>query len=308
LFLITTQFQTRRTTIFSEVERKPQSTWAQTSALCLAELNAIGERIKNANAPSEYQKKTAESEQQRKQQEYLIAQEREKNLSLPKIAQRGVLDEREVFAKHTGNPVSTAIKSFGQSPGASNPVSPRARKALEWTEQHTGFNRSQLSVSGLQREANGYSLHFLRTPLGEPFRQTFSRRVQAVIYGVPFSSKANIFHAAKSLVSLAVSSLKEDDFGQVAPSVPLIIRTFTSTISAVQKHVQTLEPHWTDVYFTPSDRNIPEVMELVDLLRKGLEEVLLAFGEYATSLGLEARELREAREAIGRKDMVERRV
>ncbi|KAI7517725.1 hypothetical protein KC317_g23055, partial [Hortaea werneckii] len=40
LFLITTQFQTRRTTIFSEVERKPQSTWAQTSALCLAELNA----------------------------------------------------------------------------------------------------------------------------------------------------------------------------------------------------------------------------------------------------------------------------
>ncbi|KAI7265041.1 hypothetical protein KC345_g8602 [Hortaea werneckii] len=308
LFLITTHFQTRRTTIFSEVERKPQSTWAQTSALCLAELNAIGERIKNANAPTDYQKKTAESEQQRKQQEYLIAQKREKNLSLPKIAQRGVLDEREVLAKHTGNPVSTAIKSFGQSPGASNPVSPRARKALEWTEQHTGFNRSQLSVSGLQREANGYSLHFLRTPLGEPFRQNFSRRVQAVIYGVPFSSKANIFHAAKSLVSLAVSSLKEDDFGQVAPSIPLIIRTFTSTITAVQKHVQTLEPHWTDVYFTPADRNIPEVTELVDLLRKGLEEVLLAFGEYATSLGLEAKELREAREAIGRKDMVERRV
>ncbi|KAI7515077.1 hypothetical protein KC347_g302 [Hortaea werneckii] len=182
LFLITTQFETRRTTIFSEVERKPQSTWAQTSALCLAELNAIGERIKNANAPSEYQKKTAESEQQRKQQEYLIAQEREKNLSLPKIAQRGVLDEREVFAKHTGNPVSTAIKSFGQSPVVPN------------------------------------------------------FPVQAVIYGVPFGSKANIFHAAKSLVSLAVSSLKEDDFGQVAPSVPLIIRTFTSTITAVQKH------------------------------------------------------------------------
>ena len=56
------------------------------------------------------------------------------------------------------------------------------------------------------------------------------------------------------------------------------------------------------------ERNVPEVTELVDLLRKGLEEVLLAFGEYATSLGLEARELREAREAIGRKDMVERRV
>lgn len=306
LQLITSQFETRRRTFFNEVDRKPESTWAQISALCLAEISAISDRIQKANEPTEYQKRTAESEQQRKQQEYLIAQEREKKLGLPRIAQRGVSDERDVFAKQKGDALHAfgdAAKSFGQSPGAVNPVTPRARKAIEWTESRTGMDRTNMTASNLQQQASQYSLKALDQPFGEPFRQTFARRVCAVVFGVPFSGKANILHSAEALTRLAITSLKEDDYGQAAPSIPIIIRTFTTCITDVTTFQQTLTPHWTDVTFQESDRRVPEVEETLAVVKSGLEEVVLAFGEYATSLGLSAKELREAREAVGRRDM-----
>ncbi|TKA21860.1 hypothetical protein B0A50_08732 [Salinomyces thailandicus] len=311
LHLISTGFDARRKTVFSEVDRNPKSSWAQTSSLCLAQITAISERISKANEPTEYQNKAAETEQQRRQQEYLIAQQREKTLSLPRIAQRGVLSERDVVAKQQSTALQTfgnVTRSFGQSPGAPNPIAPQARKAIEWTEQRTILNRIRFSPASLQQEADKFALQFLQTPLGEPFRQTFARRVQAVVFGVPYSSKANILHAAKSLVRLAVASLKEDDYGQVAPSIPTLIRTFTGAIANVNRFVGTLAPHWTDVQFQEHDRQVSEVQELVSVLREGLEEVVLAFGEYATSLGLSAKELREAREAVGRRDVRERAV
>ena len=42
-----------------------------------------------------------------------------------------------------------------------------------------------------------------------------------------------------------------------------------------------------------------EITDLVQELRNGLEQMLLAFGEYANSLGLTRREVRDAKEAVG---------
>ena len=47
-------------------------------------------------------------------------------------------------------------------------------------------------------------------------------------------------------------------------------------------------------------RKVKEVDELLTVLKTALEEILLAFGEYAAALGLPKKELRDAREAIGK--------
>lgn len=303
LYLICTRFDGRRRSIFTEVDRKPESTWAQVSSLCLAQITAISTRIKHAQEPVDYQKKTAESELQRKQQEHMIAQQRAEQLGLPKIANQKVQNDRDVFVKRKPDMVHTVgaiAKSFGQSPGASNPVTPRARRALAWTEQKTG-GRERWSKEGLSKEANSYAISFLKSPVGAYFRQTFARRVHAVIFGVPHSNKVNIVHASRSLSTLAVCSLKEDDFGQAAKDIPAIVRTYTTTITDIQKFIAGLAPSWTDVYFDyETGRDVPEVTEVMDVLKSGLEEVMLAFGEYASALGLTKKEMREAQEAVGR--------
>ncbi|KAK4549648.1 hypothetical protein LTR36_004949 [Oleoguttula mirabilis] len=305
LYLICTRFEARRKTIFTEVDRKPESTWAAVSSICLAEITAISTRIKTAQEPTEYQKQTAESALQRQQQEHLIAQQREQAFGLPKIANQKVQNDRDVFAKRrqggdVAQTVGNLAKSIGQSPGAANPVTPRARRAIAWTEQQTG-GRERWGIEGMSKRTNGYAIDFLKTSLGEPFRQTFSRRVCAVIFGVPHSNKINILHASKALTALAVCSLKEDDFGQAARDIPTIIRAYTATITEITKFLNELTKHWTDVYFNNTDRDVPEVLEVVGVLRTGLEEVVLAFGEYASALGVSAKEMREAQEAVGRR-------
>ena len=140
---------------------------------------------------------------------------------------------------------------------------------------------------------------FLRTPLGEPLRQTFSRRVKAVVLGRPYSHAPTIIHASRALATLCACSLKEDDYGQVAKSVARILRTYVETITAVEGFVRGYRPHWSDVFFLRREREVREVGVVVGELRLGLEEVLLAFGEYAGSVGVSKKELREAREVLG---------
>ena len=169
--------------------------------------------------------------------------------------------------------------------------------------------QQRLSREGLTRQANGTVVKFLQTPPGEPFRQTFARRVCAVVFGTPHSRRINIIHASKSLSALCAASLKEDDYGQVASqSIALVIKTYTTTILEVEQFVAGSKPSWTDVDFREGserfgvrgDRRVEAVEVVLGVLRAGLEEVLLAFGEYAGAVGVGRKELREAREAVAR--------
>ena len=188
--------------------------------------------------------------------------------------------------------MSQFAKSVGQSPGAHNPLTPRAKRAMEWSAEH-GLNRASID-----REASGLLSQVLGTPLGEPLRQTFAQRVRAVVLGSPISRSPTIVHASKALSTLCAKSLKEDDYGQVAKSVALIVRTYVEVITAVESFIRELNPHWSDVDFVPRNREVKEVREVVACLRQGLEEVLLTFGEYAGSVGVSKKELREARECV----------
>lgn len=305
LYLICTQFNARRKTIFNEVDRKTGSTWVQMSTACLGEIEAIRERIRVSQDPVEGRAKMAAEELARKQQEHLIGHPQTEPLGLPSIANRGVQDG-EVFAKQSSSfaqNVGNFARSVGQSPNAHNPLTPRARRALEWGTDRvlSKEQQAQLSKQALGKETNAYVLSFLQTPVGEPFRKTFARLANAVIFGIPRSNRVNIIHAIRSLTSLVIASLKEDDYGQAAKDVPAIIRTYTATIGDIQKFLAVLEPSWTDVEFNArKSRQVREISEVVQELRNGLEQMLLAFGEYATSLGLTKREVREAKEAVGK--------
>lgn len=305
LYLICSQFAARRKSIFSEVDRKTGSTWIQMSTACLGEIEAIRARIRASQDPVEGRAKMAAEELARKQQEHLIGHPQTEPMGLPSIANRGVQDG-EVFAKQSSSfaqNVGNLARSVGQSPNAQNPLSPRARRALERGTDRvlSKEQQAQLSKQALGKETNAYVLSFLQTPVGEPFRKRFARLANAVIFGIPRSNRVNIVHAIRSLTSLVLASLKEDDYGQAAKDVPAIIRVYTGTIGDIQRFLAVLEPSWTDVEFDArKSRQVREITEVVQDLRNGLEQMLLAFGEYAGSLGLTKREVREAKEAVGK--------
>lgn len=305
LYLVCTQFADRRKSIFSEVDRKTGSTWSQSSTSCLNEVEAIRARIKASQEPVEGRAKMAAEELSRKQQEHLIGHPQTAPMGLPKIANQGV-QEGEVFAKQSSSfyhNVGSFAKSIGQSPNAHNPLTPRAKRALEWGTDRvlSKEQQAQLSKQGLSKETNTYLFSFLQSPLGEPFRQTFARLANAVVFGVPRSNRVNIVHAIRSLTSLVLASLKEDDYGQAAKDVPAIIRSFTASIADIQRFLYVLEPSWTDVEFNQrGSRRVEEIEWLLKEFRDGLEQILLAFGEYANSLGLSKKEVREAKDAVGK--------
>ncbi|CAK4033072.1 Nucleoporin NDC1 [Lecanosticta acicola] len=339
LFIICEQFEMRRKTLYSEVDRKDGSTWSKICELTLKEISAISDRVKTAQEGPEYKKKLAEMEAQKQHHQHLIAHQPEEETGLKRIADRTVNNDADVFAKQKpdlANAVNNWAKSIGMSPNSQDPVSPRAKKYLQWAakETLTPHQQQYLTPGYLQAEATGIVGQFLKTPTGEPFRQTFARNVASVVLDSPTSNQANIIHAAKSLAKLCVCSLKEDNFGQVQKDVVKIIRTFTTTIKDIEMFVKELKPHWTDVNFNEAiDRTVydpwtlqtienPEAVadvaqrfvrtgriarftpekkefsQVMDVLKASLEEILLAFQEYAGALGLTKKDTREAKEAI----------
>ncbi|KAM0715378.1 hypothetical protein Q7P37_008876 [Cladosporium fusiforme] len=303
LYLICTDFAARRKSIFTEVDRKTGSTWTQISTACLGEIEAIRTRIRESQDPVEGRAKMAAEELSRKQQEHLIGHPQAAPIGLPRIANQGVT-EGEVFSKQPSSitqEVGNYIKSVGQSPNSRNSLTPK--RAIEWGTDRvlSKEQQAQLSKQALSKETNGYMLKLLKTPLGEPLRQTFARLANAVIFGVPRSNRVNITHAIRALADLVLASLEEDDYGQAAKDVPAIIRTYTATITEIQHFLQVLDPSWTDVEFDQRrSRNVPEVAEVLKDLKDQLERMVLAFGEYAGSLGLSRKEVREAKEAVGK--------
>ena len=287
----------RRKSIFSDLDRQPATTWQQISALCLAELTAITSRVAVAQKPLPQIAKPSSLKQQQQDQ---LVQQRQKSLALPRISDRAVSSDVDVALANQQTTFGSLARSVGQSPGAANPVVPRAKRALEYGIQRSGGADIWSRIT-VKAQAEGYVMQFLQSPAGEPFRQTFARRMQAVVFGVPYGNASTIVHAARALTRLAVASLRDDDYGQVAKSVPAIVRTFTATIKSITAFNAALAPSWTDVHFQPNrDRRVKEVDAVVEVLKEGLQEVLLAFQEYAQGLGLTRVEVREAGEVSGR--------
>nr|POE94343.1 nucleoporin ndc1 [Quercus suber] len=306
LKVISHGFPDRRKTIFAEVERKDGNTWTQIATNCLQEIEAISHRIVAAQTPRQASQPATSEPQQ-------------PDYNMPKIGDQKIVSDRDVLRHRNPSDlvhtVANIAKSVGQSPGAVDPVSPRARKALTYGIDHAVSRETQQrwQKDGVSQEVGSWMMVILRQPsIGWIFQQTFSRCVAAAVLGVPYSKKSDIEHAVESLVKLSTVALTEDNYGQVSKDVPRIVRTLTKSITDLSSFVATFAPSWTDVDFGPKRttghagesielpaRHAPEAQEVLVVLKSGLEQTLLAYGEYASGLGLSKKEVREAREAVG---------
>lgn len=117
--------------------------------------------------------------------------------------------------------------------------------------------------------------------------------------GTPYSELHPIIHSITALSALAQASVEEDQYGIVAKDVPLLIRAFVSTIFTVEGFVGGLQPHWTDVEFSESDRKVEEVVLVAAALKSGLRDIVASFGSYASELDMAPGEMRTAKAVAG---------
>lgn len=206
--------------------------------------------------------------------------------------------------------IGTVAKSLGQAPSSPSsksplsPLSPRAKQYLGTARNKllTQGQQEAISPASLKSQFNDYLMQFLRSPVGLPFRQTFQRRLCAVVLGTPYSELNVIVDAIDSLTSLAVASLEEDNFGKVQKDIPGLIRTLVNTTTRLESFVTGFAVHWTDVNFhvmNGEGRKVDDVERVLHSLRTGLRRMVAAFGGYAVELGLGPAEMRIASEVAG---------
>lgn len=282
LVYISQVFQGRRKTIFEEIDRKGGSTWSQILGVCLGTLNGVNTRITQYLTPASAPAEAAKSQE---------------DPGLPRLA--APLKEDNIWSaslppKSRGASITQTVgaiaKTHGQSPSA-----PPARKFVEQASAALPVEaRELLTPAGIWSFLTPYATQILQSPMGWPFRQEYRRRIAAVVLGSPYGDAGMIVDAIDSLTRLAVSSLKEDPYGNVQRDIPTIIRTFTTTVSKLESFRQDLGTHWTDI---EKKQESPETDTIVAALKGGLHELLAAFGDYSEDLRLSQRDMREAREA-----------
>lgn len=265
--------------------------------LCLGEVLEISNRI------AEYQHPTPKAAPQ-------ITIETLPRISSTTIRQDNIFrnpqapsTRREMIESNVG----TIAKSYGQAPQPPKPMETiqhlRSSTAgyLNQAQQKllTQGQQETLSKSGALALYNDFLMRFLRSPAGHPFRQTLKRRISTVVLGTPYSALHPIIDSITTLSTLAPASITEDPYGTVAKDVPLLIRAFVSIISSIENFVSTLQPHWTDVEFSDTDRQVEEVEMIVRALKAGLKGIVAEFDVYTTELGMAAGEMRTAKAVAG---------
>ena len=199
--------------------------------------------------------------------------------------------------------VGSFAKSIGNNPPSNynNPFSPKQQQYLEAARNKllTPEQQQAITPAHVQSQLNSYITSFLQSWLGQPFRQTFARRVQSIVSGQPYSRLTLIIDAINSLTALSTASINEDAYGKVAKDIPVIMMTFITTYQTLERFTATLPVHWTDVHFSEDQRRSEDVLMVLSALRNGLGELVKAFGGFEKEVGIEAQDLRVAKAIAG---------
>ncbi|KAI2722448.1 hypothetical protein CBS147332_3377 [Penicillium roqueforti] len=321
LSLISQRVPDRRKAIFNEIDREGGSTWSQVLACTTNVIKAINTRIEESKNPAPVTKPLPQAERSEP-----ILQ------TLPRLSEP--IKDDHIFTtapKATsrqdkfGDAFSSAAKSIGQSedwtPTARarvRDVFDRASSAMLSPEQKQKYLASAQkfklltggpSTTHKPEDMNPILAQILRSPIGQPFRQTYAQRLSAIVLGTPESSLSLIVDAVESLTRLLVASLAEDPYGKAQADVPLAVRLLTQTTLTLDAfaHQGGLHAHWTDINFPPSSdpqaqavaRLVPDVEIVLATLRGGLKDLLTAFRPYLRDIGIAGKDLRLAKEAAG---------
>lgn len=288
LAYISQSFEIRRKAVYQELDRDGGSTWAQLLTLSLNEVKAIQTRIKvfqDGPAPPLGPKPAPPVEDYQP----VAKQPKHNSKVFTPVKQdpsfRGMAKSR----------INNFVKSQGSHPGASNPAKQIMDKGA--TEIR---DRANLQPGVIKIRAGGYATVILRSRAGVPFRQTFQRRVTAVVCGTPYSRLSIISDAITAISKLAARSISEDQPGQVQKDIPALARTLAGALRDIEAFLASTEPHWTDVEFQEAHRrSAVEVESVIESLRNGLEEILRAFGEYFGAMGVPEAEVGRWRAVVG---------
>ncbi|OTB08937.1 hypothetical protein M426DRAFT_316233 [Hypoxylon sp. CI-4A] len=296
LALIARDFDIRRRSIFEDIDRKDGPIWSQIYVTCLDTLKALEQRIDNYGKPPAPPPAQADAAapapQQPQPQARIVQPPKDDDVWASTPVRKGLRNS-------LGNMVKGVVLSPGQTPV--DVYLPEAkRRALEATDHLlTQEQKEAFTPEGVHTIFQTLSFRVLSVPsIGTLFQQLFSRRLTAAVFGQPYGESSIYINAAYALSKLAVSSLTEDQYGNVQRDVPAIIRTFTAVIKKLEKFRDGFPIHWTDLKKT---RDCAEVEELLDALKDGLNELITAFGQYSTDLRLTRADMRLAREAAEKK-------
>lgn len=321
LGLISQRIPDRRKTIFNEIDREHGSAWSQVFASITEVIQGVNIRIEESKNPALSAKPVPQADKPEPvlhNLPRLTDPIKDENIftSAPKATSR-----QDIFS----DAFSSTAKSFGQSedwtPTARarvRDVFDRASSAVLSPEQKQKYLASTQkfklltggpSATYKPENVNPILVQFLRSPIGQPFRQTYAQRLRAIVFGTPESSLCSIVDAVECLTRLLIASLAEDPFGKVQANLPAAVRLLTQTTLSLDAFVHQggLDAHWTDVNFPPSSdlkaqeeaRKVPDVEVLLASLRGSLHELLTAFKPYLRDIGVAGKDLRLAKEAAG---------
>ncbi|KAI0901104.1 nucleoporin protein Ndc1-Nup [Annulohypoxylon nitens] len=290
LALIARDFDDRRRSIFQDIDRKDGPMWSQIYVTCLDIIKSLEERIDNYGKPPT--PPVAPATVTPPQPATRIVQPpKTDNVWAAAPPQGGLRNS-------LGRVAMNIVGSQGQTPAEI--YLPEAKKKAQIAAEHflTEEQRNALSPQGFSALFQGIFLRILSLPkFGQLFQQTLGRRLTTIILGQPYGELSIYVNAAYALSKFSVSSLNEDQYGNVQRDVPTIIRTFTVVIKKLERFRYNLPVHWTDL---SKNRECPEVDELLDALKEGLGELITAFAQYSTDLRLTRADMRLAREAAVR--------
>lgn len=289
LAIIAQDFDARRLAIFCDIDRKDGPMWSQVYAICMELLKQMETRIDEygkpppsavpqPNPPAEVKQRT----------------------SAP-LRQDAIFTKKGETAGLLGG-VEKAWDQIARAPGSSpvSELSPLAKKTWKDAKDRvlTKEQQEALSPEHLRSEFGNWTTNLMKIEyIGGLFRHDFRTRVAGVVMGTPYAEPTLYTNAVQALCLLAVHSLAEDQFGNVHRDVPSIIRTLTAVIRKVENLKQQFPLHWTD----PSgNRESPEVDQILDTLRTGLEQVVSKFEPYSSDLRLSLGDLRLAKESFAR--------
>lgn len=283
---IATEYQGRRKTIFEDIDRLGGSSWSQISTICLSQINEVNDRISaylNPPAAATLPTNTIPDAGLPR----LTAGPRRENVLGASQPPKGY---RETISQTT----ASLAQTYGQTP--SSPVA-QAKHLLDKAKSAvlSPAQEEALSPSGIFAALQPFALEILQYPIGVPFRQSYCRRLNAIMLGTPHGDVGIIVDAIDALTRLVIHSLKEDPYGNVQHSIPLIIRTLTVAIQNGEKLKEVLPIHWTDI---EKKRESPEVEIILSSLRADLKELLDTFGSYSADLKLGITDIRAAKAAI----------
>lgn len=325
LGLISQRLPERRKAIFNDIDREGGAAWSQVYASATEVIKSISVRIEASKAPSPAAAKPLETPE-------VTSEESQPAIKhLPRLGDP--IKRDNVFANSPaaktrqdkfGEAFSSAAKSYGQSAdwtpkaraatraaidaASSAALGPERRQKLLESSQGLKLLTGGTPATFKPEDLNPAISQFLRSPIGQPFRQTFAQRATSIVLDSPESSLSCILDAVDSLARFFEASLTEDQFGKVQADVAPAIRLFTETITDLELFIHGgLDAHWTDVYFPPSSdpaaqavaRKVPEVEEVLHALQNGLKALLSSFKPYLRDIGIEGKDLRLAKTAAG---------